>query len=172
VIDSPELNQVASSFLTLRVPKSGAIYLSVEVEIRPILNSVTSHIRQVLTLTTSLVLLGLLSGCFAAQLGILAANVAQTISTTGGDQPPQVLCTAEDSIGVRYKSVNNNQRDEAMQLISEHCVDGYIETFRNDSNFVSYIFASCLQADGSPPVLQSCTYVESDISPTGFAESY
>jgi len=56
-------------------------------------------------------------------------------------------------MGIRYAGEgDDNKHGEAFHLISEHCVDGYVETRRNDGNLVSFIFASCLHADGSPPV--------------------
>jgi TctA family transporter len=158
----------------------------VEVEIRPILNSVTSHIRQVLTLTISLLLLGLLSGCLAAQVGLALGSLPG--SGSGGDYYIQslsgVLCTAEDSIGVKYRTAPNNQRVGAMQAITEHCVDGWVETRRVVHADSLIVYASCLQSDGSPAVSPKCTYVdpydeygespydEYGESNDGFSESY
>ena len=148
--------------------------MAVKVGIRPILNLVASNIRQILKLTISLVLFGLLSGCGA--IGSAALSGALMGAAWAPDRPPlppEILCTAEDSIGLQYANAEGDtQHEEAMQLISEHCVDGNIETYRKDTISMSYVFAACLQADGSPPVLQTCKYVAPDPSPIGFSESY
>ena len=136
------------------------------------MNPVDSPIRQIMKLTISLVLLGLLSGCGA--LGGAALTGALMGSSFGSPQPQptKILCTAEDSIGLRYYNMEGyTQHDEAMQIISEHCVDGHIETYRKDSISLSTVYATCLQPDGSLPVIQSCKYVAPDPSPTGFTES-
>ena len=155
-----------------RLPLVGAFCLGVEVGIGPILSPVASNIRQILKLTISLVLLGLLSGCFAAEVALLAVTFAPVIPAPGGGyQSLKIHCTAEDSIGLRYANVGDDtQHEEAMQLISEHCVDGNIETYRNDTASISWVFAACLQADGNPPVSQTCKYVGPEPNPTGFGQ--
>lgn len=120
-----------------------------------ILNPVNSNIRQILKLTISLVLYGLLSGCM-------------------GVTPPKIDCTAEDSIGLTYYGRGGRitsgpkQRDtqyaEALRLISEHCDGRYIETHRGGFDFSSYVWAVCLQEDGTSPVSPSCMYVAPDIA--------
>ena len=135
----------------------------------PILNPVTSNIRQVIKLTISLVLLGLLSGCFAAQVALLVVSLPGPGS---GDisSLPKVLCTTEDSIGVKYHTAEPNvQHDEAMQLITEHCVGGYVETKRVEYADSRTVYATCLRADGSPAVSQPCEYVGDD-EQVGFSE--
>ena len=141
--------------------------------IAPILNPVTSISHQILKLTIGLVLLGLLSGCMAVGGAALSgALMGAGMSPYRPPPPPKTLCTAEDSIGLRYYNMEGyTQHDEAMQLISEHCVDGHIETYRKDSISLSTVYATCLQPDGSLPVIQSCKYVAPDPSPTGFTES-
>jgi len=147
---------------------------------------VISHIRQVLELTISLVLLGLLSGCLVAQVGLALGSLPGTGS--GDDSYIQslsgVLCTAEDSIGVKYRTAPNNHRVGAMQAITEHCVDGWVETKRVVYTDSIIVYASCLQSDGSMAVSQKCTYVdphneygespynEYGESNDGFSESY
>ena len=123
--------------------------------ISAILNPVNSNSRQVLKLTISLVLLGLLSGCFAADVAFLLVSLPLPGS---GDisSLPKVLCTTEDSIGVKYQP--NDQNDEAMQLITEHCVGGYVETKRVEYAVSRSVYATCLQADGSPAVSQPCEF--------------
>jgi hypothetical protein len=140
-----------------------------EVGIRPILNPVTSNIRQVLKLTISLVLQGLLSGCFAAQAALLVVSLpgpgSGDISSLSG-----VLCTTEDSIGVKYHTAEPNvQHDEAMQLITEHCVGGYVETKRVEYVGSRTVYATCLQADGSLAVTQPCEFDADE--QVGFGES-
>ena len=128
------------------------------------------NIRQVLKLTISLVLLGLLSGCFAAQVALLVVSLP---GPGGGDisSLSGVLCTTEDSIGVKYHTAEPNvQHDEAMQLITEHCVGGYVETKRVEYADSCTVYATCLQADGSPAVSQPCEFDADE--QVGFGEEY
>ena len=130
------------------------------------------NIRQVLKLTISLVLLGLLSGCVAAQTALLVGDLARLPGSGSYDYSSLsgVLCTTEDSIGVKYHTAEPNvQHDEAMQLITEHCVSGYVETKRVEYTDSRIVYATCLQADGSPAVSQPCMYVEPP-DPVGFGQ--
>lgn len=142
-----------------------------QVGIEPILNPVTSIFRQVIKLTSSLVLLGLLSGCFALSVANLVASLpgggsSQNSSLSG------VLCTTKDSIGVKYHTAEpNNQYDEAMRVITEHCVDGWVETKRVEYASSRTVYATCLQADGSPAGSQPCEFVDAD-KQVGFSEEY
>ena len=132
---------------------------------------VALDINKVIKLLIGSVLFGLLFGCLAAELALLAVNAASVIPAPGGYQSLKILCTAEDSIGLRYANTGDDtQHEEAMQLISEHCVDGNIETYRKDTTRLSFVFAVCLQADGYPPVLQTCKYVAPEPNPTGFGQ--
>lgn len=128
----------------------------------------TTNWSQVLKLTISLVLLGLLSGCFAAQV------VGLLVSLPGGSRSDSsslsgVLCTTEDSIGVKYHTAEPNvQHDEAMQVIAEHCVNGYVETRRVEYADSRAVYATCLRADGSPNVSQPCEFDAEEL--VGFSE--
>ena len=128
-----------------------------------------SNNLQILKLTISLVLYGLLSGCLVADIAFLVGSLptgSGDISSLSG-----VLCTTEDSIGVKYHTVEPNvQHDEAMQVIAEHCVNGYVETKRVEYADSLTVYATCLRADGSPAVSQPC---ESDADEkVGFDEEY
>jgi len=138
----------------------------------PKLSPVTSNTRQVLTLTISLVLLGLLSGCVAAQ-NVALLPLFDYLPTGSGDYSSLsgVLCTTKDSIGVKYKTAEpNDQHDEAMQAITEHCVDGWVETRRVEYAGSRDVYATCLQADGSPAVSQPCELVTDE--QVGFSEEH
>ena len=135
------------------------------------MNPMASNIRQILKLTISLVLLGLLSGCFAVQAGLAlgswpgpGSDYDYYIQSLSG-----VLCTTEDSIGVKYQP--NVQHDGAMQAITEHCVDGWVETKRVEYADSRTVYATCLRADGSPAVSQPCEYIDDD-EQVGFGEEY
>lgn len=146
--------------------------MNLKVGIRPILITVIINFRQILKPTVSLVLYGLLSGCGAIGSAALSGVLAGA-AWAPGPSPLKVLCTAEDGIGLRYANTGGDtKQEEAMQLISEHCVDGSIETYRKDTTSLSIVFAACLQADGSLPASQTCKYVAPGPSPTGFSESY
>lgn len=150
------------------IPLSGCSNLGLGIS--PILNLVNPNIRQVLKLTISLVLLGLLSGCFVAQVALLVVSLP---GPGGGDisSLSGVLCTTEDSIGVKYHTAEPNvQHDEAMQLITEHCVGGYVETKRVEYADSRTVYATCLRADGSPAVSQPCEFDADE--QVGFGEEY
>lgn len=96
-----------------------------------------------------------LSGCNAVHLAVVTAGALATHAVTA----PGILCTGEDSIGVTYHTEEpNNQHDEAMQLIRQHCVDGYIESRRVNYYGSRTVYATCLRADGSPAVTKPCEY--------------
>ena len=113
-----------------------------------------SNNLQILKLTISLVLYSLLSGCV-------------------GVAPPKIDCSAEDSIGITFYGRGGKvtsgptQRDlqyaEALRLVSEHCDGRYIETSHGGFDFSSYVWAVCIQEDGSSPVSPSCKYVAPNI---------
>ena len=56
-----------------------------------------------------------------------------------------------------------------MQFIREHCGGGYVETKRVEYANSRIVYATCLQADGSPAVSQPCEYVGDD-EQVGFSE--
>ena len=126
-----------------------------------ILNPVNPNIRQILKLTISLVLYGLLSGCVAAQTVFLVHDLGQLPGSGSYDYSSLsgVLCTTEDSIGVKYHTAKpNDQHDEVMQFITEHCCGGYVETKRVEYADSRIVYATCLRADGSPAVSQPCEF--------------
>ena len=138
-----------------------------------IVNLVNPNIRQILNLTISLVLCGLLYGCFAVEAVFLAGNLAQLPGSGSYDYSSLsgVLCTTEDSIGVKYHTAEPNvQHDEAMQVITEHCGGGYVETKRVEYADSRIVYASCLRADGSPAVSQPCEFDADE--QVGFGEEY
>ena len=137
------------------------------------------NIRQLLKLTISLVLCGLLSGCFAAEAVFLVGDLARLPGSGSYDYSSLsgVLCTTEDSIGVKYHTAEpNDQHDEVMQLITEHCGGGYVETKRVEYADSRTVYATCLRADGSPAVSQPCEFdadgeFDAD-EQVGFGEEY
>lgn len=121
---------------------------------------------------------GQLSGCGAmggaVALGALQGAVIGGMASgvySPKPRPPKIFCSAEDSLGLTYGTAGSSaSRDEAMQLISEHCASGHVETHRAYYSTVSEVFVACLQADGSPPQSPSCNYVAQERSPIGFGE--
>ena len=102
------------------------------------------------------------------------SNTQVVVSLPGGSGDSSslsgVICTTEDSIGVKYRTAPNDQHDGAMQAITEHCVNGYVETKRVEYADSRTVYATCLRADGSPAVSQPC---ESDADEkVGFDEEY
>lgn len=135
------------------------------------MNPGVSAIRQIMKLTISLVLLGLLSGCGALGGAALAGALMGGSFGSPKPQPTKILCTAEDSIGLRYWTVEPNpQHDEAMQIVLEHCGGEYVVTRRVSSATYSTVYTMCLQEDGSPPVSPSCKYVDPEQNPVGFGQ--
>ena len=131
----------------------------------------TSNTHQVLTLTISLVLLGLLSGCSGIDGPVMSIPLGPgplRDRIVWLHSPPQILCAAEDNIGVRY---HTTRYDEAMQAITEHCVDGWVETKLVAYDHSRIVYATCLQPDGSPAVSQPCEFVGDD-EQVGFSEEY
>lgn len=109
-----------------------------------------------------------MSGCNAVHLAVVTAGAVATHVVTA----PSVLCTSEDSIGVTYHTEEpNDQHEEAMQLILQHCSGGYIETkrVRYPGSRSRTVYATCLQADGSPAVTEPCEYEAYEV--VGFGQS-
>jgi len=112
------------------------------------------------------VLLLTLSGCNAIHLTLVTVGAL----TTHVVPSPGVLCTTEDSIGVTYLTeYPNDQHVDAVQLISAHCIHGYIETRRVDYAGSRRVHATCLQADGSPAVSEPCEFTADE--DVGFGQS-
>ena len=133
------------------VPRWGVI-LGVEVGIRPILSPVASNSRQILKLTISLVLLGLLSGCGAIGIGVEVVSLASSIPNPDSMQnearhnyyEATILVSNQDLIRVKYLDVNSNaQHEEALQLMSKHCGGSYIETYRANEDGYTIVEAEC-----------------------------
>ena len=137
--------------------------------IRAILNLVNSNIRQVLKLTTSLVLLGLLSGCVyvavltAAELagqavGQAVGEAVETAVIASATKPrdpyshrtgknhyePVILTSNEDMISIKYLNVGPNaEHEQVKQLMSEHCNGAYVETSRVELRGYDTVEAEC-----------------------------
>ena len=116
-------------------------------------------------------LLGLLSGCGAIGGAALSGALMGGSLGSLSHNSPQIFCTTEDSIGVSYhRDALNSQHNGAMQLITEHCVGEYVETKRVDHFMGHTVYATCLQADGSPAVSQPCEFDADE--QVGFGEEY
>jgi hypothetical protein len=142
-----------------------------------ILKLVQTAINFVFRVCLLIALILTLSGCGGLGLGGAALTGALP-GSWGGDYipPPRFHCTTEDSIDVAYYTAEpNDQHDEAMQLISEHCVEGCIEikpANQDEANCWKdrcIVYAKCLKADGSPADSQPCKY-NSD-GEAGFGQS-
>ena len=132
-----------------------------------------SNSRQILKLTISLVLYGLLSSCVAAETAFLVGDLARLPRSGSYDYSSLsgVLCTTEDSIGVKYHTAKpNDQHDEVMQVITEHCGGGYVETKRVEYADSRIVYVSCFRADGSLAVSQPCEFDADE--QVGFGEEY
>ena len=117
--------------------------------ISAILNPVNSNIRQVLKLTISLVLYGLLSGCSIVDV----VNVAMIPPPDEGPYShrtgknyyePEILMSNKDMIRIKYFSAGANaEHEQVKQLMSEHCHGAYIETSRVELRGYDTVEAEC-----------------------------
>ena len=113
------------------------------------------NIRQILKLTISLVLLGLLSGCIGYGLeGVLfpLEDLAQEakldspeLYRTGKNHyEPVILMSNKDMIQIKYLSVGPNaEHEQVKQLMFDHCHGVYIETRRVELRGYDTVEAEC-----------------------------
>ena len=126
------------------------------------------NIRQVLKVTISLVLCGLLSGCVVA--GIAGIHVVGELAgrevgkalepavvavvtkprdpyshrTGKNHYEPVILTSNEDKVSIKYLTVGPNAEHERVtQLISDHCHGAYIETSRVELRGYTTVDAEC-----------------------------
>ena len=134
--------------------------------------SYTNHMspcgHRILEALLGLTLCALLSGCGAVGGAAIGGLLLGSSFSSPKPSPPRVLCATDDSIGLTYGTTGSSSHDEAMRLISEHCVSGYIETHRVYYTTTCEVFVACLQADGSPPHSPSCKFISPEQSPIGF----
>ena len=107
------------------------------------------NIRQILKLTISLVLLGLLSGCSildVVEVAMIPPPDAGPYSHRTGKNyyEPEILTSNEDMIRIKYLSVGPNaEHEQVSQLMSDHCHDAYIETSRMELRGLTTVDAEC-----------------------------
>jgi len=117
--------------------------------ISAILKLVNPNIRQILKLTISLVLYGLLSGCIiqeAVEIAMIPPPDAGPYSHRTGKNyyEPVILSSNEDMIIIKYLSVGPNaEHEQVKQLMSEHCHGAYIETNRVELRDLTTVDAEC-----------------------------
>ena len=110
------------------------------------------NIRQILKLTISLVLYGLLSGC--AEVGTsIAVEFIGDVSGKPHPEPwntgknhydPVILTSNEDMISIKYLSVGPNaEHEQVKQLMFDHCHGAYIETSRVELRGYTTVYAEC-----------------------------
>ena len=108
------------------------------------------NIRQILKLTISLVLYGLLSGCESIlnplnDIGREAKLDSPELYRTGKNHyEPVILTSNEDMVRIKYLSVGPNaEHEQVKQLMSEHCQGAYIETSRVELRGYDTVEAEC-----------------------------
>jgi len=90
------------------------------------------NFRNLLIMFLSLLLLGILSGCWSRD------------KKRQNHYEPIILTSNEDMIRIRYLDVNSNaQHDQALQLIIDHCGGSYIETTRMNETGYTTVEAEC-----------------------------
>ena len=108
-----------------------------------------SNIRQILKLTTSLVLYGLLSGCSIGDVVYVAMipppDEGPYSHRTGKNHyKPVILTSNEDMIRIKYLSVGPNaEHEQVTQLISDRCHGAYTETSRVELRGYTIVDAEC-----------------------------
>ena len=114
-----------------------------------------SNIRQVLKLTISLVLYGLLSGCIGYGLeGVLyplddiareAKLDSPELYRTGKNHyEPIILASNKDMIRIKYLSIGPNaEHEQVEQLMLDHCHGAYGETSRVELRGYDTVEAEC-----------------------------
>ena len=126
---------------------SGCFYLGLGIS--AILNLVNPNIRQILKLTISLVLYGLLSGCIiqeAVEIAMIPPPDAGPYSHRTGKNyyEPEILMSNKDIIRIKYFSAGANaEHEQVKQLMSEHCHGAYIETSRVELRGYDTVEAEC-----------------------------
>ena len=136
----------------------------------------TSSFLQIGRFLVSLTITGLLAGCGALGGGMAMSALSAGLggAALGGaiprkPKPPEVHCVAEDSMAISYGTKGSSvARDEAMQLIAEHCDHGHVETHRAYHTLTAKVYISCLRADGVTPESPSCKYIAPKKTPIGF----
>ena len=127
------------------------------------------NIRQILKLTISLVLYGLLSGCVYVAALTVAELAGQAVGEAVGEAvetaviaaatkprdpyshrtgknhyEPVILTSNEDMVSIKYLNVGPNaEHEQVTQLISDHCDGAYIETSRVELRGYTTVDAEC-----------------------------
>jgi len=107
---------------------------------------VNSNIRQILKLTTSLVLYGLISGCEILEdvRNEKIRNSPDFLRTGKNHYEPLILSSNQDRISIKYLSVGPNaEHEQVMQLIFDHCHGAYVETSRVELRGYDTVEAAC-----------------------------
>ena len=123
---------------------SGCFNLGLGISV--ILNLVNPNIRQILKLTISLVLYGLLSGCGVPFVPISFSDPDPPDSHRTGKNhyEPVILTSNEDMVRIKYLSVGPNaEHEQVKQLMFDHCHGAYIETSRVELRGYDTVEAEC-----------------------------
>jgi hypothetical protein len=85
-------------------------------------------------------------------------------------RPPEVLCSTASTITVGYTIIGpDSQREQAMQLVAEHCGGEYLETKNFDRGYWYAVDATCIEVDATAESEPPCVYNE--VEPSGFGEA-
>ena len=140
---------------------SGCFNLGLGISV--LLNLVKSNIRQILILTISLLLFGLLSGCVndgalvvdpyelvgialgpAIEAGVNKPRDPYSHRTGKNHYEPEILASNKEMIRIKYLSVGPNaEHEQVTQLIRDHCDGAYIETSRVELRGYDTVEAEC-----------------------------
>ena len=135
-----------------------------------------SYLQQKILVAPYLVLITMLSGCGAYGGAIAGAALSGAITGAGlsshDPKPPELLCTSDDSIGVKYYYEGSEfATEKAKRLIFEHCGGQYEVTHHVKFMTSGEMFATCLQVDRSQPTSPSCKYIAPEPGLVGFGNT-
>ena len=119
-------------------------------KISAILNLVNPNIRQILKLTISLVLYGLLSGCEVITFPLndwareAKLDSPELYRTGKNHYEPIILKSDKDMVRIKYLSVGPNaEHEQVKQLMFDHCHGAYVETSREELRGYDTVEAEC-----------------------------
>jgi hypothetical protein len=117
------------------------------------------------------VMLSACAGIGGMVAGSAFSGAAMGSALAGNElRSPAVLCSTASTITVGYTIIGpDSQREQAMQLVAEHCGGEYIETKTFIRSYWYATDATCIEVDATAEPAPPCVYDETD--PAGFGEA-
>ncbi len=117
------------------------------------------------------VMLSACAGIGGMVVGSAFSGAAMGSALSGNEiRPPAVLCSTASTITVGYTIIGpDSQREQAMEMVAEHCGGEYIETKTFKRNYWYAVDATCIEVDATAESEPPCVYNETE--PAGFGEA-